>query len=151
MARKHLVICLDCGRQFDANRGGYYIQSKNRYLCKSCGTSRKKAEKHQNRKNGQSAGAMIAKIVIGGLFVTAGFCSPEGGWTIGYFLTALLIGGGLIAWGLYPSWKKYRAMKTIEEQQQVAAEMEYNKVKHCCNCGATGTGNVCEYCGTAYK
>lgn len=33
---KHLVICVDCGTQFDANRGGYYDPLTRRYTCKRC-------------------------------------------------------------------------------------------------------------------
>ena len=33
---KHLVSCVECGRQFDANKGGLYIQNFRRYMCKDC-------------------------------------------------------------------------------------------------------------------
>ena len=33
---KHLVVCVDCGTQFDANRGGSYDPSTHRYTCKRC-------------------------------------------------------------------------------------------------------------------
>lgn len=36
-AKQHLVVCVMCGRQFDANRGGYYNSRTRRYTCKTCG------------------------------------------------------------------------------------------------------------------
>lgn len=33
---KHLVICVDCGNQFDANRGGSYDPLTKRYTCPKC-------------------------------------------------------------------------------------------------------------------
>ena len=47
----------------------------------------------------QSKGAMIAKIVLGGLFLAVSLEPSDGEWTIGYFLFCLILGGGLIAWG----------------------------------------------------
>lgn len=152
MARKHIVTCLDCGKQFDANKGGYYIQDKGRYLCKSCGKARKKASKQQNNQRKKPTGTgSVAKIIIGALFVAAGFSSPEGGWTFGYFLTALIIGGGLILWGLLPYLKKHKENKEKASQIAATAECESNRPKRCSSCGATGTGDTCEYCGSKYS
>lgn len=33
---KHLVVCVDCGTQFDANRGGTFDPITRRYTCKRC-------------------------------------------------------------------------------------------------------------------
>lgn len=33
---KHLVICVDCGNQFDANKGGNYDPLTKRYTCPKC-------------------------------------------------------------------------------------------------------------------
>ena len=152
MARKHIVTCLDCGKQFDANRGGYYIQDKGRYLCKSCGKARKKVTKQQHKQFKKSAGSVsIPKIAIGLLFVAAGFSSPDSGWTFGYFLTALILGGGLILWGLLPYLKKRKEEKEMASQVAASAEHELKRPKRCSSCGATGTGEACEYCGTKYE
>ncbi len=45
----------------------------------------------------QSKGAMIAKIVLGGLFLAVSFDPSEGEWSLSYFLFCLVLGGGLIA------------------------------------------------------
>lgn len=141
MASKHIVVCQNCGRQFDANRGGYYNRNTRRYTCKACGNMRRTGMK-------QSKGAMIVKIVIGVLFILAGFTSPESGWTIGYFLTALVIGGALIAWGLVPYLKpKMELKKQQKELDDLKAEL-YNMKKKCPSCGAMSTGDYCEYCGS---
>ena len=95
-----------------------------------------------------STGGMIAKIAIGALFVFAGFSSPDGGWSVGYFLTALVIGGALIAWGLVPylSEKKQAQIDSILEEE-LLLERE-NEPKKCNSCGATSRGKFCEYCGS---
>lgn len=151
MASKHMVTCRECGRRFDANYGGYYNKTNQRYTCKRCGDKLKKAYRKENKaqqaaareeRTGmkQSIGAMIAKIAAGVLFIVTGFSSPDGGWTFGYFLTALVIGAALIAWGLLPYLKVTKA-KTAEKET----------VKVCEACGATGTGTICEYCGKKLK
>ena len=38
--KKHVVSCYDCGCQFDANRGGAYLKSAHRYVCKKCARKR---------------------------------------------------------------------------------------------------------------
>ena len=150
MAKKHMVICRECGKQFDANVGGYYDKNDRRYVCKKCGTTlqkeyRKEVKERQaavrEERTGmrQSFGAMIAKIAAGALFIVTGFSSPEGGWTLGYFLTAVVMGAALIAWGLLPYLK---AKKAKEDKQE--------KAKVCESCGATGTGETCDYCGKKY-
>lgn len=145
---KHMVTCVQCGRQFDANRGGYYNRSSRRYTCKSCG-KRLQADRNE-RATGmrQSRGAMIAKIAIGALFLICGFMSPEGGWTVGYFLTALVIGGALIAWGLLPYLRaKKEASAEAEARAEAKRELE-NEPKRCPACGAISKGKYCEYCGS---
>ena len=141
MASKHIVVCQHCGRQFDANRGGYYNRSTRRYTCKACGNMARTGMK-------QSKGAMIAKIVFGVLFILAGFSSPESGWTIGYFLTALVIGGALIAWGIVPYLKPKMALKKQEKELQEVNRELYNMPKKCPSCGAMSKGDFCEYCGS---
>ena len=150
MASKHMVICLQSGQRFDVNRGGYYNSQRRRYTFKKCGKALKTATRKQRNGTKQSTGAMIAKIVIGALFVIAGFSSPDDGWTFGYFLTALLIGGGLILWGLYPQLKAYKKSKIETAQHNIAITQENAAVKVCASCGASGSGSFCEYCGTAY-
>lgn len=34
--KKHIVTCVKCGRQFDANEGGAYYPESRRYVCKRC-------------------------------------------------------------------------------------------------------------------
>lgn len=34
--KKHIVTCVKCGRQFDANEGGSYYPESRRYVCKHC-------------------------------------------------------------------------------------------------------------------
>lgn len=151
MARKHLVICYQCGKQFDANKGAYYNASMKRYACTKCGRALKKSNTQSMTKSGQSTGAMIAKVVIGVLFIITAFSSPEGGWTIGYFLTGLIIGCGLILWGIYPHLKVKKDALDAKKQHETLVAEELARPKLCSSCGATGTGNVCEYCGTKYN
>ena len=96
----------------------------------------------------QSKGAMIAKIAFGVLFILAGFSSPESWWTIGYFLTALVIGGALIAWGIVPYLKPKMALKKQEKELHELRKEYYNMAKKCPSCGAMSRGDFCEYCGS---
>ena len=146
--QKHMVTCVHCGRQFDANRVGYYDRRSRRYTCKSCGKKMQADLNERSTGMRQSRGAMIAKIAIGAIFIIAGFSSPEGGWSIGYFLTALVVGGALIAWGLLPylrAKKEASAEAEARAEARIAAE---NEPKVCPSCGATTKGRYCEYCGS---
>lgn len=141
MSVNHFVICAQCGKKFDANKGAAFDPQAQRYICRQC-VSRAKAElRQQNTGMRQSTGAMIAKIVFGLLFVMAGFSSPEGGWSVGYFLTALVIGGGLIAWGVLP-WLKAKKSPPHSCDADTPGQLRV-----CPHCGGTGTSEICEYCG----
>ncbi|MBR2099152.1 MAG: hypothetical protein IJ926_05655 [Firmicutes bacterium] len=70
----------------------------------------------------QSKGAMIAKIVLGGLFLAVSLDTSDGNWTIGYFLFCLILGGGLIAWGLLPYLEARRRHKEAEEAKKAARD-----------------------------
>lgn len=55
--KKHIVTCVKCGRQFDANEGGAYYPESRRYVCKRCvdkqkseQSEREKARKAEERK-----------------------------------------------------------------------------------------------------
>lgn len=157
MASKHMVTCVQCGKRFDANHGGYYNKNNRRYTCKACGKAMNAAYRKQNaeqkaavreEKTGmrQSIGAMIAKIAFGLLFIFAGFSSPDDGWTFSYFLTAIVIGAALIAWGLIPYLNAQKVKKTGNIANEETVE-ENEGIKTCASCGATGYGKFCEYCG----
>lgn len=151
---KHMVICRDCGKQFDASKGGYYLKSSGRYLCPKCGRANNKEAKEaqaneRERKTGmrQSQGAMIAKIVIGVLFIVSAFTTGS----VGATLVGIVIGLGLIAWGFLPWYlaKKAAAAEVARLAAEKAAEEEkrLNAPKICPTCGAKTKGEVCEYCG----
>lgn len=70
----------------------------------------------------QSKGVMIAKIVLGGLFLAVSLDTSDGNWTIGYFLFCLILGGGLIAWGLLPYLEARRRNKEAEEAKKAARD-----------------------------
>jgi len=151
---KHIVVCQYCGRQFDANKGGYYNSTSRRYTCKSCGKRAKKEEKEyqadkREAKTGmrQSLGAMIAKIAIGAIFFFASFGTGSAGGVI----TGMIVGLALIAWGLLP-WLMPRLKAKQEADAQAAAaaaeaERLANAPKICPACGAHTKGQKCEYCG----
>lgn len=150
--QKHMVTCPECGRRFDANWGAAYLKESRRYMCPRCVKKHNAAVRERKTGMRQSKGWMWVKIVFGVLFVLAGFTKPEGGWTVGYFLTALVVGGALIAWGLVPSLraKKEKKAADAEVARRVAetAERIANTVSVCPACGARTKGSVCEYCGT---
>ncbi len=70
----------------------------------------------------QSKGAMIAKIVLGGLFLAVSFDPSDGDWSISYFLFCLVLGGGLIAWGLLPYLEARRKHREAEEAKKAARD-----------------------------
>ena len=151
---KHIVVCQYCGKQFDANKGGYYNSTSRRYTCKSCGSKAKKEQKEyeadkREAKTGmrQSMGAMIAKIAVGVVFFFIGFTMDS----FGSAIIGIVIGLALIAWGLLP-WlmPRLKAKKDAEaEAAKLAAEAERiaNAPKICPACGAHTKGQKCEYCG----
>ena len=149
MAQKHLVVCRECGRQFDANRGGYYDRAAQRYTCKSCGRKIKGDLNERSTGMRQSKGAMIAKIAAGVIFLIVSLSSGEldaAGRGIG-----IVIAAALIAWALLPYFK---AKKDREAAAARAAAEDFarrNAPKKCPACGAMTKGENCEYCGAPLK
>lgn len=119
---KHIVTCVKCGRKFDANEGGVFYPESRRYACKKCvnkqkaaQSEREKARKADERKSKaeereretgmrQTKAVMLAKIVVGVLFLLASVSLASQG-NIPSFVCGLAIGGGLVAWGLVPYLK----------------------------------------------
>lgn len=120
--KKHIVTCVKCGRQFDANEGGAYYPESRRYVCKRCVDKQKDIQKEQakarkaaereaeaderERVTGmrQSKTAMLVKIVVGVLFLFSAVSLAVQN-NIPAFLCGLVIGGALVAWGLVPYLK----------------------------------------------
>ncbi|MBR0441639.1 MAG: hypothetical protein IJJ75_04450 [Firmicutes bacterium] len=50
----------------------------------------------------QTLGGMIVKIAAGALFIAVALERDNGTWSISYFLTGVILGLSLIAWGLIP-------------------------------------------------
>ena len=108
--KKHIVTCVKCGRQFDANEGGAYYPESRRYVCKHCVDKQKDIQKEQakarkaaereaeaderERVTGmrQSKAAMLVKIVVGVLFLFAAVSLAVQG-NISSFVCGLVIGG----------------------------------------------------------
>lgn len=103
---KHEVICRDCGKTFDANGGGIYVAASQRYICPQC------SEKYYAQARKKAAIKKGFKIFFGIIFALAGFSAPDGGWSIGYFLTAEVMGGALLLWAFWPTIKKVKAKQS---------------------------------------
>ena len=155
MARKHIVVCQNCGRQFDASKGGYYNNQTRRYTCKKCGKQITGDAREKATGMRQSVGAMIAKIAIGALFVISGFTAmakqESAGDAIGTLLVGLIIGAALITWGLVPYLKAKKTSEAAAARDAAAAFELKNAPKKCSACGAMTKGDVCEYCGAPLK
>lgn len=145
---KHLVKCEYCGRQFDANHGYRYNRQNRRYTCPRCVKAMQGDSRERSTGMRQIRGAMIAKIAIGALFIICGFMTPEGGWSFGYLLTALVIGGALIAWGLVPYLRAKKEASAEAEARAEALRAAEEEPKQCPSCGAISKGKYCEYCGS---
>ena len=106
-----------------------------------------------------SVGGTIAKIAIGVMFIGVSFGDPGETDRTAFLAVGLTLGLALVAWGLFPwlrAWKEEKRLRLEEERQreerallraEQKAEKE-NAVRVCPNCGATGRGRVCEYCGS---
>ena len=152
-----MVVCRECGRQFDANKGGYYDKISGRYTCKSCGRKIKGDLNERSTGMRQSKGAMIAKIAFGAIFVISAFAAFAEGLSdgvakaIGSLLVGLVLGAALIAWGLLP-WLKVKRESEAAAARAAAEEFaRRNAPKKCPACGAMTKGDVCEYCGAPLK
>lgn len=113
---KHMVVCVKCGRRFDANkeRAGY-VEKSRRYVCGKCFAEQRKRDKEaeksrkareaeeRERVTGmrQSKPAMIAKIVVGVLFALCSVPFAAQG-NFSSFAVGLVIAAALIAWGVVP-------------------------------------------------
>lgn len=146
MAKERWVYCGQCGCRFDLNRGGYYTNSTGRYTCKTCA----KTVNNVSVRKPQTTGAMIAKIAVGFMFIATAFSANETDTPLTFFLTALIIGGALITWALVLYFQEKKAAKQEVLDQLAEMQEEFNAPKTCESCGATGTGDVCEYCGRPY-
>ena len=101
MARKHIVVCEVCGRQFDANKErGSYDPDKRRYTCRTCCRAMNKPapKAKKSADPGKISAAMIIKIVIGVIFFFTAFTLD----TAAEIVVGIAIGVGLIAWALVP-------------------------------------------------
>ncbi len=94
----HNVICVDCGKQFDASKEGAYLKAQGRYICGSCLRKRKATAREAKTGMRQTKTAMIIKIVLGVVFIITSFTIGEVASTI----IGIIIGLALIAWGLLP-------------------------------------------------
>lgn len=152
MAAQHLVVCQHCGRQFDANRGGYYNNQTRRYTCKSCGKKLEGDARERTTGMRQSKTAMIIKLVIAALFLVS---SLTGDLELGARGVGIVLAAGLAAWALVPyfSAKKAREAEAARAAaDRAAAEAaRMNERKKCPACGAMTKGDHCEYCGSPLK
>ena len=149
MAQKHMVVCRECGRQFDANKGGYYDKLSGRYTCKSCGRKIKGDLNERSTGMRQSKGAMIAKIAVGVIFLIVSLSSGEldaAGRGIG-----IVIAAALIAWALLPYFKAKKEREAAAARSAAEEFARRNAPKKCPACGAMTKGENCEYCGAPLK
>ena len=148
MAQKHMVVCRECGRQFDANRGGYYDKTSQRYTCKSCGKKIKGDARERSTGMRQSNGAMISKLVIGVMFLIVAF---TGELDLGARCIGVVIAAAMIAWGLVPYLKAKKDREAAAAQHMAVESAKRNAPKICPACGAQTKGETCEYCGAPLK
>lgn len=147
-----MVRCECCGKTFDYSRGGSYDERRKRFVCPDCGGATGRGTVRVKR---PSVGGTIAKIAFGLLFFAVSFSEPESSDPMTYFMVGMVVSLALIAWGVLPwlkVWKEDKRRK--EEQEQLRAEKirlreeRETVAKVCPSCGATGTGKICEYCGS---
>lgn len=161
---QRMVICVDCGRRFDAEKeGARYNPSSRRYQCMDCAKKEEAAMKQRRIENAgradfsgvkkQKPWAFILKLFFGVAFI----CSCIGAdMEAGARILGIVVGLALIAWALFPFYKAKKAIDAAKQRQQAeidrqaaeeAAELE--KPWTCPACGAKTKGTACEYCGMA--
>ena len=154
----HMVVCINCGKTFDANKGGYYDRSIRRYTCDACAKGIKRTrirakyevdarEREAATGMRQSKGFMAAKIIVGALLA---ICSVFMSRVI-TILVFLAAGAALIAWGLVPYFNGKKIMKERAAEKAAAGSEGSDALKICSCCGAQTKGPTCEYCGTPLK
>lgn len=119
---QHLVICAECGKQFDVNKkGGYYRKSERRYICKSCANKIKANNRRIEADQREAATgmrqtkwAMILKIVLGIIFVIASFSLNSASEIV----IGIIVGIGLIAWGFLPYYRAKKAKKPDDTSEK---------------------------------
>lgn len=95
----------------------------------------------------------IAKLIIGALFFFSCFAADM---ELGARLFGIVLGLGLIAWGILPHVLPKLAAKKKEQEAAARAaaaaaaaeEKRLNTPWNCPSCGARTKGDACEYCGT---
>lgn len=148
MAQKHMVVCRECGRQFDANKGAHYDRITQRYTCRSCVKKLQGDARERSSGMRQSTGAMIAKLVIGAVFLIVAL---TGDLDLSARGVGIVIAAALIAWGLVPYFRAKKASDAAAAQRAAAETARQNAPKKCQSCGAMTKGDVCEYCGAPLK
>lgn len=145
MANKHMVICKECGRQFDASFGAHYDKKSRRYTCPNCF----RAKNNKTIWFGQAPWAFILKAFMCFTFVLTAF-SPDKAKE-GWFSTsviAMIIGLAFLAWLIIPAIKVKKAEADAEAEYHETMKRIDNSVSICPHCGARTKGTVCEYCGS---
>ena len=160
---KRMVICVECGRRFDAElEGARYDPQSRRYTCMDCARREEARAKQRRIENAgrpdfsgvkkQKPLALILKLFFGAVFVCVCFSSDM---EFGARMLALVCGLALIAWALFPFYKVRKAVMEAKQRQQAeidrqAAEAERlaNVPKVCPACGAQTKGDKCAYCGS---
>ncbi len=158
MAQKHIVTCRACGNQFDTFRGGYDNGTTGLYTCRSCGRRGERTARGIRIGMRQTVVGMVLKLLFGALFLAVS-CDTSGDWDWAYFFVCIIFGGALILWAVLPWVKAKQEQAALQAQdsenranqtREKKASREYPP-RVCPGCGATGTGKVCEYCGTRLR
>lgn len=160
---KRMVICVACGRRFDAEEeGARYDPGSRRYTCMDCA---RREEERANRQRIVNAGkpdlsgvkkqkpiGLILKLVFGVIFVCVCFSKDM---ELGARILALVVGLALIGWALLPFYKTRKAILAAQQRQQAEIDRQaaeeaarLNEPKICPACGARTKGAECEFCGT---
>jgi DNA-directed RNA polymerase subunit RPC12/RpoP len=107
---KHMVICKECGKQFDANqKGTLRNRQTGRYTCPSCAKRVMSIQKNNINISKAAARGMKQSYLVMGIKIFIGIIFFIGtvqqkdiwGWIIGIACT-----GAMLAWGIVPFVKR---------------------------------------------
>lgn len=109
---KHLVACVACGRQFDANEGGRYDPNSRRYRCPDC--VQREYDAAVSALSKKLKRRFVLKIVFGVIFLLSGIVNIS--TAPGAAVLTFVVGVALLAWAIIP-YKRVKDSMIHEEDE----------------------------------
>lgn len=139
--------CKECHRAFYPDKGGYFDKSDKQYICTSCGKTIPIGGTVVPLFRRQSTKALIIKLVCAVVCFAACFYAEPG--EVGACAILIAAGLALIVYALLPIVKERKYLAEFQQMKADEKVLEDSTPWNCTHCGASTTGKVCSYCGSA--